>query len=294
MLIERGHSDVATQYEQTIEQTVAYIKRHVNENGLFIEDPKFSGSTEPDGRDRKFGLRVTNWKDSVLNREGREEPNYPIVYTIAHFQNAQALQRIGHALGDDSLIEMGRNMTEQGLTHLWRGDHFVSAIDGDGDIDPPSTDSLEALLYIPTQQLPTDYAKSIENYTAQLETNAGYRAGIPTKTNMDTYHTMVWVHSQAELHAAAKLHGLSQAEKITERVREFIDRNGNAYPEIIDPETYDLKGNIKQLWVMGADLYFINPSNSFITWEPRDSREHTRDAEVKELGHSSLIAATHQ
>lgn len=293
MLIERGYPDAADQYKETIEQTVSYVKSHINEQGLFIEDPKFSGSTEPDGRNRKYGIRVTNWKDSVLNREGREEPNYPIVYTIVHFQNAQALQRIGHALGDDSLIEMGRNMTKQGLTHLWRGDHFVSAVDGDGDTDPPSTDSLEALLYIPPQQLPTGYAESIENYTAQLETDAGYRAGIPAKSDMDMYHMGVWMHSQAELNAAATLHGLSRAKEVTERAMAFIDPEGSFYPEIIDPDTYDLAGNPLQLWVMGAGLYFMNPERSFMRgWEPPAPQGHRENDERRVMGHSSLVYAS--
>ncbi len=231
---------------------------------------RFAGDVALSGRDRKFALKVTNWKDSELNRAGRREPNYPIVYTIAHFQNAQALQRIGYATGDERLARMGRYMTEQGIMHLWRGDHFVSAIDGDGEVDPPSTDSLESLLYIPPTQLPKDYAERVERYMQQLETDAGYRAGIPAVADMDMYHTKVWVHSQAELHAAARLHGLRNATEVTERVRAFIDRNRGDYPELVDPDTYDLCGNLRQLWVMGADLYFLSPETSYIAWSPTD------------------------
>lgn len=268
-LIERGDNDAAKRYEDAIAQTVDYIKRHVDRRGLFIEDPKFSGNKEQDGRKREFSLRVTDWKDSVLNRKGREAPNYPIVYTIAHFQNAQALQRIGHATGKTDLVEMGQYMTSQGLAILWRDDHFVTAIDEDGEVDQPSTDSLEALLYIPPDQLPDGYAERVEKYSSRLETAAGYRAGIPEDPDMeDQYHMKIWVHSQAELHAAAKLHGLLRAQSITERVRAFIDRDTGLYPETLDPCTYRSCGNNKQLWAMGADLYFIDPSRSFLLWTP--------------------------
>lgn len=291
-LIERGDSGATVRYEQAIGQTVEYIHSHIDERGLFIEDPKFSGSTEKDGRKRKFGLRVTDWKDSVLNRKGNEEPNYPIVYSIAHFQNAQALQRIGYAIGDASLIETGLYMTEQGLAHLWRDDHFVTAMDEDGEVDQPSTDSLESLLYIPPSQLPAGYAERIEEYTSQLETAAGYRAGIPEDPEMeDQYHMKVWVHSQAELHAASSLHGLSRAQKITQRVRKYIDRDKGIYPEILDPETYQSCGNDKQLWVMGADLYLQNPSRSFLLWQPptEERLSHSRERATHDLAHASLL-----
>lgn len=267
-LIERGYPEVTNRYEQTIQQVTSYIKRHTNKQGLFTVDPVFAGDTARDGRERKFALKVTDWKDSELNRMGRREPHYPIVYAITHFQNANALQRIGYATGNERLARLGRYMTEQGLAHLWRDDHFVSSVDGDGEVDPPSTDSLEALLYIPPQQLPIGYAGRIERYSMQLETEAGYRAGIPAVRDMDMYHMKVWVHSQAELNAAARLHGLSNVADITERVRAFIDRDNGIYPELVDPDTYDLDGNAKQLWAMGADLYFLNPDKSYLLWTP--------------------------
>lgn len=270
-MAEHGQPAVTEQYAGEISSAAAYIRRHVNREGLFIEDPRFAGDVGLSGRDRKFALKVTNWKDSELNRPGRREPNYPIVYTIAHFQNAQALQRIGYATGDERLARMGRYMTEQGIAHLWREDHFVSAVDGDGEVDPPSTDSLESLLYIPPTQLPEGYAERIEQYMRQLETEAGYRAGKPVVPDVDMYHMKVWVHSQAELHAAARLHGLKDAESVTERVRTFIDRDSGDYPELVDPNTYDLCGNLRQLWVMGADLYFLSPNTSYITWSPPDT-----------------------
>ena len=86
----QGHRDVVENFAPYISRGVNYILSHVNRNGLFVEDPKFSGTEESYGRDRKFALKVTDWKDSELNRQNGTEPNYPIVYTLAHFQNAEA------------------------------------------------------------------------------------------------------------------------------------------------------------------------------------------------------------
>lgn len=264
VLAERGHDDVLVKYASTVQQGVAYIKNHVNKFGLFIEDPAFSGSAESDGRQRKFALKVTYWKDSELNREGSKEPHYPIVYTLAHFQNARALERIGGVLGDDRLARYGRYMTEAGVRYLWNNDHFVTAIDGAGVTDPPNSDSLHALLYIPPSQLPTGYAQKIEQYMKRLETDAGYRSGIPVKADVDPYHMGVWTHEQALLNAAARLHNLNEVEDVTRRIEPFIIPKDGIFPELLDADTLQPCGNLKQLWAMGAYLYFQNPEKSLL------------------------------
>lgn len=264
VLAETGHDAVVEQYAPTIREGVAYVRRHVNHQGLFIEDPLFAGITDKDGQPRQFALKVTDWKDSELNRIGRREPNYPIVYSLVHFQNAEALMRIGKATGDERLARQGRYMVEAGLQHLWNGDHFVSAIDRDGAIDPPSSDSLHALLHIPPELLPLGYAQKIEQYSRQLETAAGYRAGIPVAPDVDPYHMQVWTHEQALLNAAARKHNLYEAEAVTRRIQPFIKPEQGIFPEIINPVTLQPDGNMKQLWAMGAYLYFQNSKHALL------------------------------
>ena len=264
VLAELGRRDVIEKYALPIGAEVGYIKRHVNQQGLFIEDPLFAGVTGEDGRQRKFALKVTNWKDSELNREGRREPHYPIVYTVAHFQNAESLMRMGKALGEERMTRYGRYMVEAGLQFLWKNDHFVSAIDGDGVIDPPSSDSLHALLHIPPELLPMGYAQKIEQYSKQLETGAGYRAGLPVTPDVDPYHMKVWTHEQALMNAAARKHNLYEAESITRRIEPFIIPQAGVFPELVNPDTLQLDGNIKQLWAMGAYLYFQKPDQALL------------------------------
>lgn len=263
-LIERGGKEVVQKYAEDITATTRYIMRHVNAQGLFIEDPMFSGSTNPDGRQRHFGLKKTDWADSELNRADpdKREPNYPIVYTVAHFQNANALERIGKDTGNERMVRYARYMTEAGLRYLWNGDHFVSAVDGDGAIDAPSSDSLHALLYISPSQLPQGYADKIQAYMKQLETPAGYQCNLPAADDVDPYHMQVWPHQQALLNAAALKFGLFEAADVTRRVTPFFVPKLGIFPECIDPNTLQPSGNIKQLWAIKAYLYFLHPERS--------------------------------
>lgn len=265
-LIERGYRPnvLLRKYADAIEEGVAYIKKHVNQDGLFVEDPWFSGDENPDGRKRKFALKVTYWKDSELNREGRREPHYPIVYTLAHFQNARALEAVGKIIDDHDLVGIGKDMIMAGIHHLWRKDHFITARDEDGVIDPISSDSLEALLYIDPGYLPDGYARAIEQYMEPLVTEAGYRAALPAAPDVDPYHMMVWTQSQAVMHAAAQRNGLHRAMEITSGIEPLILPRDGLFSEQFDTVTLQPCGNGMQLWAIGAYMYFQNPKNALL------------------------------
>jgi len=252
LLIKYGYPEIASMHKGPIERAIVYIRSHI-EDGLFTEDPATCGADN-------FALRVTYWKDSVLASD-HEEPHYPIVYSLVHFQNAYALQLIGKALDQPELVSLGDIMKKLGIQKLWRGDHFVTAID-DTDIDPMSSDSLHSLLYIDQGELPRDYAQSICNYSQKLETKAGYLSGL-VGSETDDYHTRyVWVFEQALLHAAAKKHTLRPGMAISERIVDYLDAN---FPELIDSQNgFRSAGNNPQLWSIGARKYFEDTSHSFI------------------------------
>jgi hypothetical protein len=291
MLIEENDEDVMSEYGDEIKKGIRYVYRHTsysgrvgdieNPFGLFVEDPMFSGTVEFDGRQRHFGLKRTDWEDSELNRADPEkrEPYYPVVYSLAHFQNADAMLRLGQALGNYEgrrLENYGRYMMEAGIKRLWRGDHFVSAVDGYGDVDEkPSSDTLQALLYIPPEiaakHLPRNYRELVQSYMQQLETEFGYRANIPAKDGeggVDPYHTYVWIYQNAELHAASVLHGLDAPKEVAQRSRALIDPADGIYPECAD-EGGNITGNVWQLWTMAAYLYFCHPERSFTIPKPK-------------------------
>jgi glycogen debranching enzyme len=260
--MEHGDRELLGRYAPNIAMAVGYIKRHINELGLFVEDPLFAGI---EGPERHGALKVTYWKDSELNRIESTTPHYPIVYSLAHFQNAEALVRLGRIVGDEDLEALGALMMGSGIKYLWRGDHFVTALDSDGIIDASSSDSLHCLLYIPPEFLPAGFGEKIESYSMQLETPAGYRAGIPVAPTIDPYHTMtVWTHEQALLHVAAKKYGLVRAQAVAERIVPYIHPERGVYPEYIHAVTLQPGGNPCQAWAMGAYIYFKRPTHALL------------------------------
>ena len=79
-------NSLAEEQKKNIEQATNYILRHIDENGFFIEDPKFCGND-------KFALKVTYWKDSCLIDRDNGMPDYPVVYTLPHIQNLDGLRK---------------------------------------------------------------------------------------------------------------------------------------------------------------------------------------------------------
>lgn len=255
-LAEMGYGEVLEKYRESINNAVHYILSHLRED-LFYEDPRLCGA-------KNFAVRVTYWKDSVLNGP-YEEPNYPIVYSLVHFQSAYALQIIGRATGTEEWVKKGAIMKTVGVDMLWAGDHFITAKDANSFvIDPPSSDSLHSLLYLEPNEIKAAYVKSIDTYSSQLVTTAGFMSGISQTDNPDTYHTRyLWVFEQALLHAAARKHSLKDTELVAERVMEFMD--DDSFPELLDAENGFIgAGNSIQLWSVGAYRYFNNPSASFV------------------------------
>lgn len=256
-LYEAGDDSVTDEFKEEISSGINYIKRHVHD-GLFYEDPKLAGAA-------RFGLRVTYWKDSILNTASKEEPRYPVVYTLAHFQNADALARIAIAIRDVELEYFATDMVQAGLDKLWAGDHFVTAIDADGVIDPPSTDSLYVLLHVSPFLMPEDYAEQIQEYSRQLETKSGYRTGLPVADGRDNYHTeYVWTHEQALIHAAARKYGLEHVQAVASRVVDFFDPENEEFPELVEPGSGNPAGNLKQLWSVRAYQYFMSPDKALL------------------------------
>jgi glycogen debranching enzyme len=253
-LHNEGDETIMADLSNEIRAGISYIKRHTVD-GIFYEDPRLAGAD-------RFGLRVTYWKDSILNTRLKEEPLYPVVYTLAHFQNADALAKIAIALRDVELEYYATNMFQQGIEKLWLNDHFVTAIDAEGIIDAPSTDSLYCLLHISPFLLPEDYAELIQEYSRQLETKAGYRVGLPVAANRDNYHTdYIWTHEQALIHSAAAKYNLTHVQDVSQKVVEFFDTAGGIFPELITIDGQPA-GNMRQLWSVRAYQYFMDPSIS--------------------------------
>jgi hypothetical protein len=253
-----GDANLHTTYRAEASAAIEYIGEHIGSDNLFFEDPQLA-----DGADR-FALRVTYWKDSATNTPDGHEPPYPRVYSLAHFQNADALHTFGTAVGSRELVCQGETMMEAGLDKLWASDHLVTAIAGNGEvIDAPSSDSLHSLLYIRPGILPRHYAEDIIKYSGVLKTPAGYMGGVPIQDSQDhNYHTSagVWPDEQAEVHFGMEMHGLRAYQHIPARVAQFIG-GLHRFPELVAPDGTPIS-NPLQLWVVGGYEYFQNPAGS--------------------------------
>ncbi len=238
--------DVIDLYRPAISEAIGYIKSHLQDD-LFYEDPALSGA-------QRFALHVTYWKDSALN--GGEPASFPIVYTLAHIQNAAAIYEMGSMLAESSLIELGEKMFDAAFERLWAENHFIGALDGKGTtFDMPSTDSLFALYFLPPERISLDCLEEVERYTSQLETAAGYRAGLPHAQTVDRYHTdYVWVFEQAIIHAGGRRHARPHVQQVAGRVTSYLDKG---FPELLHIEDeFAHHGSPLQLWSVGAARYF--------------------------------------
>lgn len=247
-LASRGDRGVARRFREPLERALEYIHEHL-EDDVFREDTKQCGA-------QRFALKVTYWKDSELNVLGKKrEPVYPIAYALPHFQCKTALRAAARLTRSRELRARADAMTQRGFETFWRGDHFATAVQGDGSVvDSVSSDSLHSLLFLRPSEISVDDARAVGAYSEQLATAVGYLPGLAQKEGGDDYHTRwVWVHEQALLHAAARRHGLERAERIAERIVPSLVKG---FPELIDPATRKPGGNPTQLWSIGAHVYF--------------------------------------
>lgn len=238
-------------HRRNIKRAVKYIVSHTS-NGLFWEDPAFCGAS-------KFALKVTYWKDSQLPHE-KEEPKYPIVYSLAHFQNARALQSAARLLNRPDLLSLAKTMIKAGVDALWTGENFLVAVDKDMSIPGPSSDSLHILAYLdPNDPEIKKVAAKVEMSSRPLETLCGYRSASEDSMSQmkDQYHSgaSVWVFEQSIIHYGGKKFDLSRVQRVSRRVRPYLDTD----PEIL---RFGRHGKIvkigcdPQLWTIAAKQYF--------------------------------------
>jgi len=268
-LADHGDPGVARRYRSHLDRALEYLHEHIDDD-VFYEDTRQSGA-------ERFALKVTYWKDSELNVGGaKREPTYPVAYALPHFQCKAALQAAARLTRSRELRARADAMRRRGFEMFWRGDHLAVAILGDGTVvDPPSSDSLHALLFLLREEISADDAEAVVEYCEQLATPFGYLPGLAEAAGGDEYHTRwVWVHEQALLHAAARRHGLERAEQIAERITPSLTQG---FPELIDPVNGDPGGNPTQLWSIGAHVYFERVRVAKALARLVDSLDESRD-----------------
>lgn len=244
--------------KEALARRAAYICSHINEGGLFEEDPRFSGAT-------KFALKVTYWKDSALIDRENGEPKYPIVYTLAHLQNMRAIRSAAQLLSSRKLSQLADRMLKAALDELWDEElgTFYIAKDKKGPIRGISSDSLHALFYLSPGDLTQEQLDSIAKNCHILETPIGYLVLDPrlAKRVSDSNHSKtLWPFEQALIHNGAVKFQLTHVQQVSERVASALE-DTDTEKFLLTNGKFEKAGNDPQLWTIAAKQYFMHPRN---------------------------------
>jgi glycogen debranching enzyme len=237
--------------KEVITKAISYIVSHIRD-GLFIESPSFCDA-------KKFALKVTYWKDSVLVNREQGEPIYPVVYALAHVQNLAALRAIKKYVDYPKLDDICSEMSDA-LQSLWDEDTgcFIIAKDDMGTISGVTSDSLHALYYLEPGDLSPEQIAGLCKSASQLESDIGYTVmdkGLATTIN-DSYHARaVWPFEQAFIHAGAEKFNLPVVMSVSQRISNHIR---HSFPELFYLENgkFVPGGCNLQLWTLAAAHYF--------------------------------------
>ena len=206
-----------------------YVLRHV-EGGLFREDPAICGAS-------RYALRATYWKDSHL--PGREDPAYPVTYTLVQAQAVAALRaaaEISELLPEGTipkppLIDRAGRAARRLLEDLWDPalDYPVVAVDRRGAMVARSSDALHMLFYLEPDDLDEDRLAAIARGAEVLATPFGYRTYARGQDDYDphAYHLgAIWPFEQAIIAVGAASHGLTSVRDVALRVIDGLERLG--------------------------------------------------------------------
>jgi|GEM_PF-522634 len=255
-----------------------YLLRHC-EDGLFREDPAACGAT-------RYALRATYWKDSRL--PGREDPHYPVTYTLVQAQAVAACRAAGRLA--ERLPGFPRSRGEWGdlataavdrlVSDLWEPTlaYPVIAVDRRGPIRGVSSDALHMLLYLGPEDLDRERLAAIARGADGLVTPFGYRTYAERQEDYDphAYHLgAIWPFEQAIIARGAAKHGLPNVQDVAFRIVGALERLG--FHELFywdgegDPEggtAVEGQGCDLQLWSLAVPTALL----SLVERSERDAR----------------------
>jgi len=257
---------------------VEYLLRHC-EDGLFREDPAACGAT-------RYALRATYWKDSRL--PGREDPFYPVTYTLVQAQAVAALRAAaklaeylpGVPASRVALTDRADQAVRRLFADLWDPtlDHPVIAVDRRGPIRGVSSDALHMLFYLDPGDVCEELLAAIVQGADALVTPFGYRTYAEGQQDYDphAYHLgAIWPFEQAIIARGAARHGLANAQDVALRVVDGLERLGFHELFYWDQETgfeggtaVDGQGCDLQLWSLAVPTALL----SLVGRSERDAR----------------------
>ena len=229
-----------------------YIEQHLRE-GIFWEYPPESS--------QHYALKTTYWKDSVLpDPAGKQEPDYPATFALAHFQNARGMLSAATVLSDDRLRLVADGMFATGIEEFITANYFETYRDQSSRLQQASSDELQALAYIPPGYRYMMPMRAIRARARQLQTPAGYACtplAVASRLK-DAYHGyVVWPFEQALIHYGCLKFGLRHEAEIAGRCAPHINL-GNEL--LLIESDISGAGNDRQLWSVAAKQYFDGDS----------------------------------
>lgn len=258
-------AEFVSAYKPQIVSAVKYIESHLNKDYLFEEKPPECATG--------YTLRVTYWKDSILPSCQKLEPTYPVIYPLAHFMAARALNSAARILELPRLSTISENMYLSGITRFITKNYYVAYEDADGQLRQESSDELHALAYINQKYAKLLPLEAIQKRAKALETKVGYLCTPinAAKHLSDKYHgDMVWVFEQTFIHYGAMKFKLQNVADTASKIAPHI-KNGQELFHVLtkDDGTTLLtpKGNTQQLWSVATSQYFAGNSPLFgVQW----------------------------
>lgn len=213
--------------QENIFNTIGYILSHLR-NGLFWEDPSFCGAS-------RYALKTAYWKDSKLS--GREDPYYPVTYTLVQAQTASALRgaaelarSFNFGYSPKELDSVAEEIVESIFSQLWDDDlnYPLIAKDQKGPISGISSDGLHMLAYLRKEEIPQAKLERIGKAAQALETPYGYRTYAPGQLGYapNSYHLgSIWPFEQFFIAQGGVIHGqkeiLGKSLKIIRALEKF-------------------------------------------------------------------------
>jgi len=244
-----------------------YAESHINDLGIFFDDPRHCEATE-------FALKRTDWRDSVTPGRDNDQVVWPASFPLAQALYIKAF-RDGYKLFGQSYFEKKAQQLIGGLNGLFdeRLGGFCLAKDSLGMVSVANTDSLGMLSFLDWNDISQEQIETIIESSSVLETPIGYIATNPRVKGADDYHFRVWAQDQALIHMGASRflrlaaeNGCDELDKPLEKVKEVSGRIGRVMVGDLSHawETYVLvdgeiirKGCEDQLWADSAKRYLI-------------------------------------
>jgi glycogen debranching enzyme len=219
---------------ENISNTIGYILSHLKD-GIFWEDPIFCGC-----RARHYALKATYWKDSGL--PGREDPYYPVAYTLVQAQTASALRGAAElaesfdlGYSPKELEKVAKKVAEGIFTKLWDNDlnYPLIAKDQKGLICGISSDGLHMLAYLRKEDISQAKLERICKAAQALETPYGYRTYAPRQLGYapNSYHLgSIWPFEQFFIAKGALIHGREEILEKSLKIIKALEKFG--FPEL--------------------------------------------------------------